>query len=46
MENRREPWYKEKLGLIFSEIFGGIFSLAFLKAIFSSFAYYLHEQVI
>ncbi len=46
MENRHEPWYKEKLGLIFSEIFGGIFSLAFLKAIFSSFAYYLHEQVI
>lgn len=44
--NNFEPWYKEKISLIFSEIFGGIFSLSFLKAIFSSFAYFLHEQVI
>ena len=46
MEKKYNPWYKEKMKLIISEILGGIFSLAFIKAILSSFAYYLHEQVI
>lgn len=46
MCKKNEPWYKEKIGLIISEILGGIFSLSFVKALFSSFAYYLHEQVI
>ena len=41
-----KPWYRDKLGLIFSEVFGGIFSIAFIKAVSSSFAYFLHEQVI
>lgn len=45
-QEKEQPWYKEKLGLIFSEIFGGIFSFAFIKAVGSSFAYYLHEHVI
>lgn len=45
-EIKQQPWYKEKLGLIFKEIIGGIFSLSFIKAVGSSFAYYLHEQVI
>jgi acetyltransferase-like isoleucine patch superfamily enzyme len=42
----KEPWYKGKIGMILHEIIGGIFSLSFLKAIASSFAYYLHEHVI
>lgn len=49
MENQKtnqQPWYKEKLGLIFKEIIEGIFSISFIKAIGSSLAYYLHEQVI
>lgn len=41
-----KPWYREKASLIFQEVFGGFFSLSFIKAIFSSFAYFLHEQVI
>lgn len=45
MQNK-DSWYKGKLGLIFTEIIGGIFSFAFIKAILSSFAYYLHEHVI
>ena len=46
MEKESKFWYKEKIGLIFSEVIGGFFSIAFIKAIFSSFAYFLHEQVI
>lgn len=45
-EIKHKPWYVEKMKLIVTEIIGGIFSFAFIKAIFSSFAYYLHEQVI
>ena len=45
-EVKHKPWYVEKMKLIVTEIIGGIFSFAFIKAIFSSFAYYLHEQVI
>lgn len=41
-----EPWYKGKLGSLVREVFGGFFSLGFLKASASSFAYYIHEQVI
>lgn len=44
--DQQQPWFKEKAGQIFSEVFGGIFSLAFIKAIASSFAYFLHEHVI
>lgn len=46
MEVKHQPWYKGKINLIFSEIFTGFFSFSFVKAIFSSFAYFLHEQVI
>lgn len=46
MYKKEQPWYKGKIGFIFFEVFGGIFSLAFVKAVFSSFAYFLHEQVI
>ena len=41
-----KPWYVEKSRMIFTEILGGVFSFAFIKAICSSFAYYLHEHVI
>ena len=44
--NTKEPWYKGKIRLIFTELLGGIFSLAFIKALFSSLAYYIHEHVL
>lgn len=43
---KREPWYKDKMRMILSEIVLGLFSISFMKAIFSSLAYYLHEHVI
>lgn len=46
MENKQKPWYIEKSKLIFSEVVGGVFSLVFIKAVCSSFAYFLHEHVI
>lgn len=46
MESKPKPWYVEKSKLIFTEVIGGVFSLAFIKAICSSIAYYLHEHVI
>ena len=39
-------WYREKIKMIFSELFFGIFSFSFIKTLFSSFAYYIHEHVI
>lgn len=39
------PWYKGKVGILFSEIIGGIFSLSFIEALFSNFAYFIHEHV-
>ena len=39
-------WYKGKILDIIVEVFGGVFSLAFIKALVSSFGYFLHEQVI
>lgn len=44
--NNPKPWYVEKAKMIMTEILGGIFSLAFIKSLASSFAYYLHEHVI
>lgn len=46
MEKKYKPWYVEKSKMIVSEIISGIFSIAFIKAICSSFAYYLHERVV
>ncbi len=40
-----KPWYKGKIANLFSEIIGGIFSLSFVKAVFTSFSYYIHEHV-
>ena len=39
------PWYKGKIYNLAEEILAGIFSFAFFKAIFSSFAYFIHEHV-
>lgn len=46
MSGNVQPWYKEKIKDIFTEVIGGIFSLSFVKGITSSFGYFLHEQVI
>lgn len=43
---KNNKWYKGKIGALLKEVFLGIFSLGFIKAVFSSFLYYLHEQVI
>lgn len=45
MEKESKFWYKEKIGLIFSEVIGGFFSIAFIKAIFSSFAYFYMSKL-
>lgn len=44
--NNTSPWYKGKLGSILTEIITCILSISFLKALISSFSYYLHEQVL
>lgn len=41
----QSPWYKGKIASLFSEIISGMFSLSFIKAIFTSFSYYIHEHV-
>lgn len=48
MGTKYSTWYndKGKKKLILSEILNGIFSVTFLKAIASSFAYFIHENVI
>lgn len=38
-------WYKGKIGSLLSEMILGVFSLSFLKAIATSFSYYIHEHV-
>lgn len=40
-----ETWYRGKIGQVLVEIVLGLFSLSFIKAIFSGFAYYIHEHV-
>lgn len=42
---RSKKWYSGKLMSMTKEVFLGIFSLSFFKAIFSSFLYYIHEHV-
>lgn len=44
-ENNKS-WYKGKLGEILYEIAQCLFSIAFVKALGSSFLYYLHEHVL
>lgn len=38
-------WYKGKIGNLLSEIIRGVISLSFLKAIATSFSYYINEHV-
>lgn len=40
-----QPWYKGKTQELFIEIIAGFFSISFIKSLFSSFAYYIHERV-
>lgn len=46
MEIQNQPWYKSKIGSLVTEILGSIFSVVFINAILSSFAYFIHEHVI
>jgi len=39
------PWYKGKVEILFSEIIAGVFSVSFLRALFSNFGYFIHEHV-
>jgi acetyltransferase-like isoleucine patch superfamily enzyme len=45
MGNQQNSWKKGKTKDMIAEVLCGIFSLSFLKAIFSNFAYYIHEHV-
>ena len=45
-QNITKPWYKGKIRTMIKEILTGLFSFAFIQALFSSFAYFIHEQVI
>lgn len=40
-----KPWFLDKISGMTKEVFSGVFSLAFPKALFTSFAYYIHEHV-
>lgn len=44
--NANRPWYEGKIKELFSEVVCSVFSLSFLKAVSSSFAYYIHEHVL
>lgn len=44
--HKRKRWYSGRLFSLFKEVILGILSLSFLKAIFCSFVYYIHEHVI
>lgn len=46
MKNKEKPWYKGKFTELFTEVLSGVFSFGFIKALCSSFAYYVHEQVV
>ncbi|HHX68488.1 MAG TPA: acyltransferase [Gallicola sp.] len=46
MQNNIKPWYNGKIREMFLEIVFSVFSFSFIKAISSSFAYYIHENVL
>jgi hypothetical protein len=39
------PWYGGKIGSLLCEMICGVLSLSFIKAIATSFSYYIHEHV-
>lgn len=43
---KSNPWYKGKVIELIGEIVSLTFSLSFIKSLFESFAYYLHEHVL
>lgn len=45
-KSESEKWYKGKVLELLGEVVVALFSFAFLKAIFTSFLYYLHEHVL
>ena len=45
MENNSK-WYRGKLSSLLKEVVCNVFSIGFIKAVCSSFAYYIHEQVL
>lgn len=45
-KNKEQPWYKGKFRELLIEVLGGVFSFGFIKALCSSLAYYIHEQVV
>ncbi len=47
MDNKNlKKWYKGKILFLIVEVIYSVFSIAFFKANFSSFLYYIHEHVV
>ena len=46
MKENHNSWMQGKKSSLIKEVFTCVFSISFLKSIFSSFAYYLHEHVL
>lgn len=44
-KTKSKRWYSGKVLSLIKEVVVGFFSISFLKAIFSSFVYYIHEHV-
>ena len=44
-DQQNPPWYKGRLSELFFEIFWGIFSISFVEALLSGFAFFIHENV-
>jgi acetyltransferase-like isoleucine patch superfamily enzyme len=42
----QQPWYKGKIYDLVKEVSWGVFSLSFVKAVLSGFAYFIHEHVV
>ena len=41
----QQPWYKGKISDLIKEVLLGLFSIGFIKATLSGFAYFIHEHV-
>ncbi len=46
MKAESNRWYRGKVMSLTAEVFSALFSLSFIKALASSFLYYLHEHVL